>query len=255
MQRWLRLCLALGLCAGSGWAVDWKALRPQGFVSDFADVIDAGATSQLEHYCAEVERAAGVRIQLVTLVSLQNEPLEDVTRTLFEAWREPGQPRDRRVMLLVAVADKRTYLAVGSGLDPHMAGALAGRVFREMRPALRRRDYSDALRAAAATVGEAAAGEAHVRLAARLPRRHRGSVLEDVPSLVVIGGVLIAFLLFWVGFPAGYGGFGGRGLMPAMLDRHPTRRAEWGSRGSGGFGGYDSGDSFGGFGGAGSHDW
>jgi uncharacterized protein len=235
--------------------VDWKELRPQGFVSDYAGVIAAAAKPQLEQYCGEVEHATGTRILLLTLGSLQNEPLEDVARTIFEAWRKPGAPRDQRVLVLLVIGDRRHYAAIGSGLNPKVANGLSQRVFRQMRPALRRQDYTDALRAAAETVGMAAAEGAHVRLATRLARRNRGSLLEDVPWPAVIGGVLIVIVLIWVGSPAGYGGFGGRGLLPALFHRHPTRRSTWGSRGSGGFGGYDSGDAFGGFGGAGCNDW
>ncbi len=255
MQRWLRLFLALATGAGAGWAVDWKVLRPQGFVSDYAGVIGAAARPQLEQYCEEVERTTGTSILLVTLGSLQNEPLEDVAQTIFEAWRKPGTPRDQRVLVLMAIADRRYYVVIGGGLNPDAAAGLSRRVLQEMRPALRKQDYADALRAAADTVGTAAARAAHVRLATRLPRRNRGSPLEDVPWPVVIGGALIAILLVLVGSPAGYGGFGGRGILPALLHRHPTRRSTWGSRGSGGFGGYDSGDAFGGFGGAGCNDW
>ncbi len=242
MRKWLRLCLALATSAGSGWAVDWKALRPQGFVNDFAGSIDAGAKAQLEQYCAEVEHATGTRILLVILGSLENEPLEDVARTIFEAWRDPQPARDQRVLVLLTIADRRRYVLAGNGLDPRTADGLAGRVLREMRPALRSEDYPDALRAAAETVGNAVAAGARVRLGARLPRVHRESIAEELPWLLIAGGVMAVTAVILAARFSGHIGFVGR-------------RSTWGSRGSGGFGGYDSGDPFGGFGGAGCKDW
>jgi len=50
MKHWLRVSVLLGLFASAGSAVDWKALKPQGYVSDFAGVIDPASKSQLEAY-------------------------------------------------------------------------------------------------------------------------------------------------------------------------------------------------------------
>jgi uncharacterized membrane protein YgcG len=156
-------------------------------------------------------------------------------------------------MVLLTVADRRRYVAVGGGVDREVAAGLAGRVLREMRPALRRRDYGDALRAAAETAGSAAAAHAGAPVAMRLPRRYRRSLAGEIPWVAVIGLAVIGLVLWFAGNPAGYGGT--RGLIPGLLRRNATRRATWGSRGTGGFGGYDSGDAFGGFGGAGCNDW
>ena len=67
MNKWLRVSVLLGLFASAGSAVDWKALKPQGYVSDFANVIDPASKSQLEAYCAAVERSTGAQIALVTI--------------------------------------------------------------------------------------------------------------------------------------------------------------------------------------------
>ncbi|HYW41519.1 MAG TPA: TPM domain-containing protein [Bryobacteraceae bacterium] len=254
MRTCFWLCLAMGWCAADGQAVDWKAYRPQGCVSDFAGVIDPGSKSQLEEYCGSVEHATGIRIVLVTLPSLEGEPVEAVARALFEAWRDPHKPGDRRIMLLLATGDRLPWAVAGGGAGPAASG-IQGRIFREIRPALRRQDYNEALRAAAETIGEAAARASHVKLAASLPRRLRWSLWEAMPWPVVIGGVVILAWLMWAGAPAGYGGFGGRGLLPGLIRRSAMRRSTWGSRGSGGFGGYDSGDTFGGFGGGACNDW
>ena len=59
MNKLLRFCFALALSLGPAFAVDWKALKPQGYVSDFAGVVDAASKAELENYCTRVEQQTG----------------------------------------------------------------------------------------------------------------------------------------------------------------------------------------------------
>ena len=249
MRTWLRCGLAAVICASAAWAVDWKALTPQGYVSDFAGVVDPAAKAQLEAYAAAVERATGAQMALVTIASLEGEPIEDVANTLFRAWGVGRKGSDEGILLLLAVGDRRSRLEVGYGLEPILPDGLDGSILRAMRPALRQGDYGDAMRAAAATIGDTIASAKHVTLDASLPRRVQPSTGDSIPWPLIFGGV---FLLLWLvraaGGPRGYGG-GGGGFLPGLILGSLMGRSTWGSRGSGGFGGFDSGDGFGGFGG------
>ena len=247
MRKWLRLCLLAAWCAVAGRAVDWKALRPQGHVNDFAGVIDPGSRSQLDAWCGKVQQASGVDIRLVVLASLEREPVKGVAKALFEAWAGTG--KDARVMLLLTVADRRSYVAVGGGVAPRIASGLQARILREISPALRQRDYNEALRAAADTAGSAALAGTRAAIP-RLPRRLRWTLTGAIPWGMLAGGIAVAALLVWAGTPLGYAPAGARAWW-----RRTMCRSTWGSRGSGGFGSYDSGDSFGGFGGGSCNDW
>ena len=259
MKKWLPLSAAVAFCASSGWAVDWKALRPQGIVSDFAGVVDPQTRLELEDYCGQVERTTGVRISFVTITSLEGEPLEDVVKTIFRAWGEvpnsAAPAKDDRVMLILTVNDRHDWVETGPGLKPELTNGLAPRVLRETRLALRKKDYGEALRAAAETIGNASAKERKVAFHARITRHIRWSPSDAIPWAVVAGALLMLIVLMWAGNPAGYGGLGGRGLLPGLFGRGSMSRSTWGSRGSGGFGGFDSGDSSGGFGGGCCRDW
>lgn len=243
--------VVLALCgAVAAWGVDWKTLRPQGYVSDFASVVDATARQRLEEYCASVERATGAQIALVVLPSLQNEPIEDVANTMFRAWGVGQKGKNGGVLLLLAVADRRSRLEVGYGLEPILTDAMAGRVLREMRPALRQHDYGDALIAAAETVGSTIAQAKQVTLDTAPPPRHYQSTTSDsIPWPMILGGLALLLWLMRSGAPRGYGGYGGGGFLPGLLLGSLMSRGSWGGRGGGGFGGSDSGDGFGGFGG------
>lgn len=250
MNPWLRAGVALALVASAGWAVDWKTLRPQGYVSDFARVIDPSSRAQLENYCARVERATGAQMALVTIPTLNGDPIEDVANTIFRAWGVGQKGKNEGIMLLLAIQDRRDRLEVGYGLEPILPDGFDGSILRAMRPALRQGDYGDAMMAAAQTIGDTIAKAKNVSLDVRLPQRVQENPVDQIPWPLILGGI---FLLFWLARivrPRGYAsGYRGGGFLPGLILGNMMGRSAWGSRGSGGFGGYDSGDTFGGFGG------
>ncbi len=249
MKKWLRLAAVVALCASGGWAVDWKTLKPQGYLSDFAGVVDQAGRSRLDSYCAAVERATGAQIALVTISSLQGEPIEDVANTIFRAWGVGHKATNEGIMLLLAVNDHRSRLEVGYGLEPIIPDGLAGSILRQMRPALRQSDYGDALLAAAETIGNTIAQAKHVSIGQSPPLRVRSSPTDSIPWPMIVGGIILLVWLMRAGGPRGYGGYGGGGFLPGLILGNMMGRSTWGSRSSGGFGGFDSGDGFGGFGG------
>lgn len=249
MTKWLRLGFVLAMCGSAGWAVDWKELKPQGYVSDFAGVVNPESKSQLEAYCAEVERATGAQIALVTIRTLEGEPVEDVANTIFRAWGVGQKGKNEGILLLLATADHRSRLEVGYGLEPILPDGLSGSILRQMRPALRQSDFGDALIAAAQTIGNAVAQAKNVTIPTSLPRRYQSQPTDSIPWPMILGGLFLLFWLMRAGGPRGYGGGGGGGFLTGMILGQVLGRSTWGSRGSGGFGGSDSGDGFGGFGG------
>ena len=250
MNHWLRVSALLGLFASAGSAVDWKALKPQGYVSDFAGVIDPASKSQLEAYCATVESATGAQVALVTIATLAGEPIEDVANTIYRAWGVGQKGKNEGALLLLVIADRRNRLEIGYGLEPIVPDGFAGSVLREMRPALRQQLYGEALMAAAETIGATVAKAKNVTLTTQLPRRSRGTPTDGIPWSPIIGGIFFLLLFLFRGGPRGYGGSGGGGFLSGLLLGSLMSRGSWGGRGSGGFGGPDSGDGgFGGFGG------
>ncbi|HEV2447306.1 MAG TPA: TPM domain-containing protein [Candidatus Sulfopaludibacter sp.] len=250
MTQWLRLAVALMCVASAGRAVDWKTLRPQGCVSDFASVVDAASKARIEAYCGEVEKAAGAEMALVTISSLEGEPVAEVAGAIFRAWGVGQRSKSGGVLLLLATGDRRSHLEVGPRLQPFLPESLDSSILREMRPALRKRDHGDALMAAAQTIGGAIAAAKHVVVRTPLPRRARPTAADWIPWPAIAGGALLAGWLMLRGGTHGYSGLGGGGFLPGLFPGSKMRRDSWGSRGSGGFGGFDSGDGFGGFGGA-----
>ena len=254
-SRLLAAGVFLCLAAGAARAVDFAALKPEGYVSDFARVIDAGSRGQLERYCAALEKATGVQMALVTLPSLAGEPVEDVANSLFRKWGIGQKGKDNGVLLLLSIQDRRSRLEVGYGLEPIITDGDAGDVLRAMRPYLRQERYGDALLQAANEIGTRITNERHVSLQPPAPQQPPPQTHEGpIPFALILGGLILFAVLARLGRGGRggrRGGFGGGpgGFLIGMLLGNLMGRSIGYRSGGGGFGGYDSGDSFGGFGG------
>lgn len=252
-MRRLRLVAGLAALAAAVWAADFAALTPQGYVNDFAGVIPHERRRELERYCRAVETATGAQLALVTLPSLDGEPVEDVANLLYRKWGVGKKETNEGALLLIAIAERRTRLEVGYGLEPVIPDGYAGSLLRDMRPALRAGDIGGAMAAAAQAMGERIAGAKGVQINEQLrtpqPRRGGGEPVVPLLPVLVAGGLLLAAMLMSGGWMSGgpRGGGSARDVALGMLLGMMTSRGR--TYGGGGFGGYDSGDSFGGFGG------
>jgi uncharacterized protein len=243
----------LALAVAPAFAVDWKALKPQGYVSDFSGVIDAQSKAELENYCTRVEQQTGAQMALVTIQSLRGEPIEDVANIILRAWGVGKKGKDEGILLLLSTGDRRSRLEVGYGLEPLLPDGFDGDILRAMRPALRQTQYGEALRAAAATIGTKLAQSKGITLDTSLRRQIRPQPTgQSIPWPLIVIGIVVVLSLLRGGGGGGIGGFLPGLLLGSMMG---GRRGGWGGGSSGGFGGYDSGgDSGGGFGGFGGGD-
>ena len=164
------------------WADKISDIRPQGYVTDLAQVIDPATKAKLETLCAEVEQKTGAQIAVVTVNSLDGQSREDYAADLYKHLGVGSKKNSRGVLLLMAPKDRQYKIEVGYGLEPVINDARAGDIGREMVPDLRRQDYSAAVLLGTTRLGathssrQGCAVERHSgRIGrARLRRKHRG---------------------------------------------------------------------------------
>lgn len=261
-MRILRLLAGLLCLLAPALAVDWKTLKPQGYVSDFAGVVDPASRAALESYAARVQQATGAQMAFVTIKSLEGEPIEDVTNDIFHAWGVGQKGEDNGLMFLLSISDRKSRLEVGPGLGEAIPDGMAGLLLDDMRPALRQDEYGPALVTAAAELGSVIAKAKGVTIP---PPASQIQVHPAPQDTIPVGGIL--FLIFLVilissiirrgGGGRYYGGGGGGGFWPGLLlGLLASGRGGGfgGGRDGGGFGGFDSGGGGGGFGGFGGGD-
>lgn len=234
---------AAWLQAGA-WAQPLSMLTPQGYVSDFAGVLNPAHREELERYCRRLEALTGVELALVTVGTLQGEPIEDAANALFRSWKIGKKGKDEGVLLLLAVRDRRMRLEVGYGLEPILPDGYAGALLRSLRPLLRENQFGPAMLEAAHQIGSRVAQAKNVSLDASLPSRRQ--VREAAPAeLLPLGLLLVVFVALWLGTRRRRRRFSSA---HALMNPFWLPGAGWKASG-GGFGGYDSQDTFGGFGG------
>jgi uncharacterized protein len=236
--------LTLGLSFG----LDLDKLKPQGYVSDFAHVLDDSSRARVEAYCGRVEQVTGVQMAIVILDSLEGDPIEDVSNSLYRKWGVGKKGKDEGIMLLLAIKDHRDRIEVGYGLEPILPDGFAGGVLREARPLLRQSAYGPALFAAAEEMGSRIAMAKGVALDVSLrPQRRIVGERPGIPWPFIVIGIIVLLLIMRGG---------GGGFLTGMILGNLLGRGGRGGWGGGGFGGYDSGGGGGDSGGGGaSSDW
>ena len=194
----MRILAALAaLFSSTLFGLDTSKLKPTGYVNDFAHVLDPRGAAVLEAYCANLERVTGAQMAIVTVDSLEGDPIEDAANRLYREWGIGKKGKDEGILILLSVKDKKDRAEVGYGLEPIVPDGYAGGVLRGVRPILRQGNYAGALLAAAQQYGSRIAEQKGVDLGVGRPpvRDHTVSQRNSIPWPILLGGI---FLVFWL---------------------------------------------------------
>jgi uncharacterized protein len=221
-------------------------IHPQGYVTDLAGVIDPATKQKLEALAYEVEQKTDAQIGVVTVKSLEGQPIEDYAVDLYKHLGIGSKKDNRGVLVLVAPSERHYRVEVGYGLEPVINDARAGDVGRSMVPFLRQNDYNDAILTAVNQIAQMIAADRGVTLNGALaPRAHAES--SGIPFWVIPLIIFGIFIVLRLLARASRNNIrGGRGGGPGIFWLPPMGGGGWGG---GGFGGSSGGGGFGGFGG------
>jgi uncharacterized protein len=250
------LVISLLAVCSLAWAEKIADIRPQGYVTDLAAVIDPSTRAKIEALATEVEQKTGAQIAVVTVKSLDGIPKEDYAADLYKSLGVGSKKNNRGVLLLVAPSERQYRIEVGYGLEPVINDARAGDIGRDMLPYLKSGDYNQAILTGVTGIAQFIAADSGVQLTG-VPSRRRQQQTNDtpwwLPLLIPIG---IFLLVRWLsrrgrGGPGG-GMRSGTSALPWILMGSGMGRGGWGGGfggSSGGWGGGGGGGGFGGFGG------
>ena len=155
--------LLLAWCSFA-WAEKIADIRPQGYVTDLANVINPTTKARLETLCAEVEQKTGAQIAVVTINSLEGRSKEDYAADLYKQLGVGSKKDNRGVLLLLAPKERQYKIEIGYGLEPVINDARAGDIGREMVPNLRSGDYGAAVLVGTTRVAQLIAADKGVQL-------------------------------------------------------------------------------------------
>ena len=233
-------------------------IRPQGYLTDLANVIDPATRVRLETLCAEVEQKTGAQIAVVTVNSLDDRSKEDYAADLYKHLGVGSKKDDRGVLLLLAPKERQYKIEVGYGLEPVINDARAGDIGRAMVPDLKAGNYSAAVLLATTQLAHLIAADKGLQLNGVPANQPRAAAAETpwwIPVLVIAIIFIVVRALSRAGRGSGRGprSGGGSGLPWLLLgSAMGSRGGSWGGGFGGSSGGFSGGGGgFGGFGGFG----
>ena len=136
----LLLCVALPALAQSS-----LPAKPAGYVNDFANVLSPNARAQLTALCTEIDQKVKAQIFVVTVPSLNGQPIEDFSLNLATKWGVGPKQSSSGVLILLAKEDRQYRFEVGYGLEAILPDGKVGGFGREAVPYLRAGNYDAAM--------------------------------------------------------------------------------------------------------------
>src|ERR1700733_13938746 len=147
MRKYL-LALSLLLIAWSGlaWGERVQDLPPPtNYVNDFANVLSPGTLASLNALCAQVDRQAHAQIAVVTIKTLDGEPIENFATALEDKGKGGKKGPGRGLLLIFATNDRRYRIEVGYGLEGILPDGRVGDIGRQIVPYLRQNNFDGAI--------------------------------------------------------------------------------------------------------------
>src|ERR1700733_14985286 len=119
--------------------------QPTNYVNDFAGVLSPETLASLNSLCAQVDRQAHAQIAVVTIKSLDGEPIENFATALEDKWKVGKKGTDRGLLLIFATTDRKYRVEVGYGLEGILPDGRGGDIGPQMVPYLPQNKYDDAV--------------------------------------------------------------------------------------------------------------
>lgn len=140
LRALLLVAVAVGGFAASAAALDVPPLT--GRVVDAAHLLPEPVAKTLSDDLAAHETRTGNQVAVLTLPSLEGEPLEEFSHRVATAWKLGQKGTDNGVLVLVVPGDRKIRIEVGYGLEGTLTDAKSAHIIREeMAPRFRAGDF------------------------------------------------------------------------------------------------------------------
>jgi uncharacterized protein len=129
LRALLLVAVAVGGLASSAAALDVPPLT--GRIVDNAHLLPEPLVKTLSDDLAAHEARTGNQVALLTLPSLEGEPLEEFSHRVATTWKLGHKGTDNGVLVLVVPGDRKVRIEVGYGLEGTLTDAKSSRIIRE----------------------------------------------------------------------------------------------------------------------------
>ncbi|HEX7957571.1 MAG TPA: TPM domain-containing protein, partial [Pyrinomonadaceae bacterium] len=120
---------------------------PQGFVNDFAAVIDEPTRAGLEARLRLLRERAKIEIGVVTVETTGERDIFDYSLAVARGWGigPPAGEEGGGVLLLLSVKDRKWQIQLSRSLEADLPDDVAGEIGGRMKPSLRAGQYGEAV--------------------------------------------------------------------------------------------------------------
>lgn len=144
LLRWLSLAILL-LVSGAAAQAQVAFKNTASYVDDLAHVLSPEDVQRLGDLARGLDRETGYQMLFVTVPSLEGEDIAQAATRYGNIKRAGRAGKDTGIVLMRAVAEKKTFIATGKGTEGIVTDLFAGEVFRDtMRPLMREGRVGDA---------------------------------------------------------------------------------------------------------------
>ncbi|HWP49248.1 MAG TPA: TPM domain-containing protein [Candidatus Limnocylindrales bacterium] len=104
--------------------------EPQGWVSDFANVLTPQIREELNNLITDVEKQTTAEIAVVTVESTAPLTPKQYATELLNRWKVGKKGKDNGVLILLAVKDRRIEIETGYGVEGILPDGKVGEIIR-----------------------------------------------------------------------------------------------------------------------------
>ena len=137
---------------------DVPALR--GYVNDYGGMLSSSTGAQLAEKLKAFEESDSTQIFILTIPSLEGEPIEDVGIQVAESWKIGQKGKDNGILLIASKQDRKMRIEVGRGLEGRLTDLTAGRIIDlVIKPRFKAGDFDGGFTAGVSALIDATRGE------------------------------------------------------------------------------------------------
>src|SRR5688572_25122861 len=96
--------------------------RPDGWVVDHADILEADEEARLDAIADELYQLRGIELAVVTVGDVSGKPKDFATR-LFNTWKIGQASTNNGILVLLVIGKRRLEVEVGTGMEAALTSA------------------------------------------------------------------------------------------------------------------------------------
>jgi len=163
--------------------------KPINYVSDFANILTDDQENTINRKIEDLEKSSSNEIAVVTIISLENDSIENYAVKLFEEWAIGKTKKDNGLLLIVSMNDKKSRIEVGYGLEGALTDIQSYRILENyLTPKFKEQKYFEGLNNTVDQLILVTKGEYTNDTSANVEKQ-----ISDFISFIVNGGIFCFF--------------------------------------------------------------